>query len=270
MRSVCLICPEETDAAVVETLENSSIHQCTACGLQYVTPVPDNVPVFADFTEDGLALLSSLGKGDSIDAALTPNERAVLRWLQRHIPPNAPILELCCESGRFLAALQRHGFKPLGMDPLPSHVAMLQTQGFSVRAGYVEDYPTGWPEPAAVILLESLVRFPEPVSLLRGVRKRFPQALLCVSVPSPRRSLKVPEFDRRADYPPHHLTRWTPKALTTALQSAEYRGGCRLVHVDLKWRTEPWERKILKILFGVFLRLAGESEYSIVAIGRPT
>jgi len=274
MADTCLACLRPTCTAVAETLEDSSIRQCAVCGLQYVAPVPADVPVFADFAEDGLALLSNLANGAangaSIDFAITPNERAVLRWLQRHVPRSAPVLELCCESGRFLAALRSRGFSPFGMDPLPSHAAMLRTMGFSVRLGHVEDCPAEWPEPAAVIILESLVRFPDPVSLLQAVHKRFPRALLCLSVPSPRRSLKVPEFDRRLDYPPHHLTRWTPKALTTAMKNAGYRGACRLAHVDLKWRREPWERKILKILFGAFLRIAGESEYSIVAIGRPT
>lgn len=270
MSRACPVCFKETATTLVESLENCSIHQCTICGLQYVESLPANIPVFDDFTDSAEAFFLSLEAGNRIYVSLTPNERSVLQWLQGHIPANASILELCCESGRFLAALQKYGFKPIGMDPLPRPIAMLGEKGFTVQVGFVEDYPQHWPEPAAVILLESLVRFPAPVEFLRTIYQRFPQAPLCLSVPSPRRSLKVPEFDRRVDYPPHHLTRWTPKAILTALENAGYRGKCEVVHVDIHWRRGSWRLRILKFLFALSLRLIGESEYSIVGIGLPT
>jgi hypothetical protein len=158
----------------------------------------------------------------------------------------------------------------LGMDPLSRPVAMLREKGFTAAVGLAEDYPADWPEPAAVVLLESLVRFPGPTELLRSIHRRFPHALLCCSVPSPRRSLKVPEFDRRVDYPPHHLTRWTPTALRKALEQAGYRGTCAVAHVDLGRRGASWRSRILRRLFGLFLRMTGEDEYSLIGMGWPS
>lgn len=270
MPRACPACLEETNTTLVETLEDCSFYQCAVCGLQYADPIPDNVPVFQDFTDCGLSLLSGLQQGRSVACALAPNERLVLHWLRRNIRRNAAILELCCESGRFLAALDACGFEPLGMDPLSRPIAMLRERGFTVEVGFAEDYPRDWPEPAAVVLLESLVRFPAPTELLGSIRERFSQAAVCCSVPSPRRSLKVPEFDKRVDYPPHRLTRWTPRALQRAMEHAGYRGKCRVAHVDLHWRRGSWRARALKILFALSLRLIGESEYSIIGIGFPS
>ena len=269
MSRACPACLAENAATVAEALASGSFYRCGRCGLQYVEPVPTGVPVFLDFTDAGRIILSQIERGEPIGELLTPNERAMLRWLQRHLPEGAPVLELCCESGRFLAALRRAGFSPLGMDPLPRPIEMLKEQGFSVHTGSVEDYPKDWPEPAAVVLLESLVRFPFPVTVLRSIRERFPRARLCLSVPSPRRSLKVPDFDRRVDYPPHHLTRWTPRSMVTALRNAGYRGGCRVAHIRLHWMRGAWTLRILKVLFAIYLRLTREADYSLLGYGTP-
>ena len=265
----CLACGRRDGALVVERLIECSVMRCASCGLQYAAPVPAASPLFVDFSESGAALISRLSEGERVGPLLTPNERMALRWLRRRLPGGAQVLELCCESGRFLAALREGGLRPFGMDPLESHVAVLKRGGFAVAQGDERDCPEDWPSPAAVVLLESLVRLPDPVGVLKGIRERFPQAPLLVSVPSPRRSLKVPEFDRRLDYPPHHLTRWTPRALTAAMAAAGYRCSPRMTHVDLKCWKGPARRRVVRLLLAVFLRLVGESEYSIVALGRP-
>lgn len=269
MSRACPACLAENRATVAEPLATGSFHRCGRCGMQYVDPLPAGVPVFMDFTDAGRIILSKIEQGEPMADLLTPNERVMLRWLRRHLPGGAPVLELCCESGRFLAALRHAGFTPLGMDPLPRPIGMLEERGFSVHTGSVEDYPKDWPEPAAVVLLESLVRFPFPVQVLRTIHERFPHARLCLSVPSPRRSLKVPDFDRRVDYPPHHLTRWTPRAVVTVLRNAGYRGACRVVHIRLHWTRGAWTLRILKVLFAVYLRLTREADYSLLGYGTP-
>ncbi|MFH1221342.1 MAG: methyltransferase domain-containing protein [Candidatus Eisenbacteria bacterium] len=257
------------DKPVAEELESGAFILCTECGLQYVGPTVADQPVFQDFTEAGQALFSSLETEGAVAKVLTPNERAALEWIGHALAPGASVLELCCESGRFLLGLKSRGLEPIGMDPLAGHVEMLRRRGFAVKQGWVESYPGDWPRPAAVVLLESLVRFPEPIGLLEGIRRRFPRAPIYLSVPSPRRSLKVPEFDRRLDYPPNHLTRWTPRALLGALEHAGYRGKCRTCHIRIKWREGSLRKRLLKAAFAASLRLAGESEYSICATGWP-
>jgi hypothetical protein len=265
----CPACRSISNKPVAEKLESGAFILCSECGLQYVDPPAGSGPVFQDFAEAGRALFSGLETESAVRQVLTPNERTVLGWLGRALAPGAPVLELCCESGRFLLGLKSGGLEPFGMDPLAGHVEMLDRRGFSVKCGWVESYPGDWPSPRAVVLLESLVRFPEPIGLLEGIRQRFPSTPICLSVPSPRRSLKVPEFDRRLDYPPHHLTRWTPRAMLMALEHAGYNGRCRMSHVQIKWWKGSLKKKLLKAAFATTLRLVGESEYSICATGWP-
>jgi hypothetical protein len=265
----CPACRSTANKPVAEQLESGAFNLCTECGLQYVDPQVADRPVFRDFAEAGQALFSRLQGEGAVAKVLTPNERAALGWAGHTLAPGAPVLELCCESGRFLLGLKSMGLEPIGMDPLAGHVEMLRRWGFTVKQGWVESYPGDWPSPAAVVLLESLVRFPEPIRLLEGIRRRFPRVPIYVSVPSPRRSLKVPEFDRRLDYPPDHLTRWTPRALLGALKHAGYSGHCRTCHVRIRWREGSLKKRLLKIAFAATLRLTGESEYSICAAGWP-
>jgi hypothetical protein len=166
-------------------------------------------------------------------------------------------------------ALEASGFRPFGMDPLPAHADSLKELGFEVARGSVESYPENWPEPRAVIMLESLVRFPAPKDLLTDIKRRFPAALLCLSVPSPRRSLKVPEFDRRLDYPPDHLTRWTRPALEHLLERAGYEGDTWICHVNMNWGQGSMKKRLLRFSCAAVLRVLGEFDYSICATGLP-
>lgn len=253
--------------SVAEPLRGSDFLRCASCGLQFVDPVPTGTPVFQDFTDAGQAFFESLEKGGSISESLTRAERLAHAWLQKK-HAGARVLELCCESGRFLAALRSDGFQVFGTDPLERPIEMLLQRGFTVRSGLVEAVPAEWGVPSAIIVLESLVRFPEPVAFLTSIRQRFPSAALFLTVPG-RRSVLVPTFDRRYDYPPHHLTRWTAKALEEALARSGYRAAARRVHVDLHvWRGSIVNR-LLKAGFYSFLRLTGESEELLVAEGVP-
>ena len=266
--SGCPLCPSSAGPALAEELDEGAFYRCPSCRLEYVDPVPSGAPLFQDFSASGESLLQSVDEGMPLAPALTPNERAVLRRLERDLPAQSAVLELCCESGRFLAMLRHRRFRALGMDPLPGPVRMLRRRGFDVEAGLVEEVPAAWPTPAAVVLLESLVRFPKPLELLQAVRRRFPNAVLYLTAPSPRRSLKLPQFDRRLDYPPDHLTRWSPLALRRLLEQAGYRAKVTRIFVTLHvWRGR-FRNRVLKMIFWTLLRLWGELDYSIMAVGR--
>jgi hypothetical protein len=245
----CAACGDTGDKVLAEHAGKWIFDECRQCGLQEAVPMPTE-PVFET----------------PRDESLSRTERLALAWLAEK--GKGPVVILCCGAGRLLAELRERKFQPLGLDPLAANVDSLSGRGFDVRAGMAEAAPSTWPEPSAILLLESLVRFPNPVAVLTEVRKRFPKSMLYVSVPG-WRSLMVPAFERRRDYPPDQLTRWTPKALKAAFVRAGYRPQVERRHVDLNVFRGSLRTRFLKAAFALFLRITGESEEAIVGWGTP-
>lgn len=253
-------------SGVAEALDGGAAYlRCGGCGVEWVDPVPEGTPVFVDFTDAGRVMFGELRAGEPLAGMLTANEALTLAALRRGARPGAAVLELCCESGRFLAALRGAGFRPLGADPLPRPIEMLRGEGFEVARGGPADVPAEW-SPDAVVLVESLVRFPDPVALLAEVRARFPRAVVHLAVSSPRQSLKLPENDRRHNYPPHHLVRWTARGLAAALERAGYSARARTTRAWINW---PNRRGMFGNTLALVLRATGQAEHSFLATGTP-
>ncbi|HEX8432012.1 MAG TPA: hypothetical protein VF625_12015, partial [Longimicrobium sp.] len=122
-------------AGIAEPLDGGAAFlACSACGVEWVHPAPA-APIFVDFTDAGVAMFAGFRAGEPIHEAMTPNERLVLTELRGAVKPGRAVLELCCESGRFLAALREAGLHPLGADPLPRPAPMLRAAGFHADQG---------------------------------------------------------------------------------------------------------------------------------------
>jgi 2-polyprenyl-3-methyl-5-hydroxy-6-metoxy-1,4-benzoquinol methylase len=150
---------------------------------------------------------------------LPPHQEYALKWLKDNVPQGAYVFDCGCSTGRFLIVLQKEGFQSLGMDIAEEPIKLLKEKGFQVVLGSIEDYPSDWPEPAAVTLFEVLEHLPDPVNFLKSILRRLPNSKLLLSVPSPRRY----GVDT-VNYPPHHFTWWTEHALSLALERAGYDG----------------------------------------------
>lgn len=266
MPRACPACAEASRIGVAELFEDGAFAECGKCGLQFLDPVPSRFPVFQDFTDYGRDLMTRLSDGAVIDDELVAGERVVLDLVRRGVTSGAAVLELCCESGRFLAALRSHGYAAYGVDPVQRSIDMLRANGFLVATGLVDAVSADWPEPRAVVMLESLVRFPEPVALFREIRRRFPRAVVYATVRSPRHSLKLSENDRRHAYPPHHLVRWSSRSLTAAFRSAGYAARIRSLKVGINW---PVGRGRFGNAVALGLRLVGEGEFALLAKATP-
>ena len=262
----CPACALTGTFAEAEKTDRGAMYACARCGCQFAFPVPAECPIFVDFSAAASEQFAALAKGAELDILLTPSERHALNWARRKVPAGGVILEVCFEAGRFLEASRRSGFRVYGFDPIEGHVAHLKGHQFDVRAGLFDAVDPSWPDPEAVVMLESLVRFPNPVAALAQIRHRYPKAPLFVSVPSPHRSLKAPGFDRRSDYPPHHLHRWSPAALTSALEAAGYAATVKHAYIDANSLEVP---HFVRLMVRLTYRLIGEADYSIYAIGIP-
>lgn len=264
--NTCLACTAKGRFKLIERANEGDFIECPNCKLQFVYPEPTNVPIFVDFSEAAKELFLALKRGADLNMMLTPSEQMALSWTGRTLLKGDTVFEVCCEVGRYLEGAKRLGLSPVGVDPVHGHVAHLQSEGFIVNGGILDAWRAEWPTPKAIVMLESLVRFPDPVTFLTQIRLKFPQAPLFVTVPSPDRSLKAPGFDRRSDYPPHNLTRWTPKALQAALEKAGY--SCQVTKAYINANSLEVHH-MLRLLVRLAFRIIGEADYSLVAVGTP-
>ena len=155
---------------------------------------------------------------------LTPAERRALYWLKRHVRRGSIVIDCGCGSGRFLRALKSAGFKAIGVEISSEMVKNLRKAGLEAIEGKAPDFPWDGPPPSAITFFEVLEHIPDPLSLLKGLRKRFPETAILASVPSPYRAGLLLTGERGlSDYPPNHFLRWTPKSLEVAFHRSGYR-----------------------------------------------
>lgn len=261
----------ETHAEVAEWLPGCAYFRCPRTGLQWLDPMPANVPVFPDFSSYADNLLS-VATPDLIKSAMPPNEQAAMEWVNKQLRPRSKIVELFAEVGRFAWLLRSSGYGVCLADPLASHVAVLRKYGFTtVQAANPAELPAEWADADAVVILESIVRLPQPGAFMAELHARFPRAQVFLTAPSFHRPLKIPGVDRRAAYPPDFMTRWTVPALRELLASHGYISEGHMVTPRLlaTSRDRRWRGRIYEALMIVPMLVSREYKFSVSASGRP-
>jgi SAM-dependent methyltransferase len=141
--------------------------RCT-CGLVYLDP-PSTAPgVTADSHYDGYYAF--------------PAELR-LDWVARFCP-SGRLLEIGPGPGHLLAAARRRGFEVAGVDPNPASVRRIRDRlGIPVEHATIED--SALPDAAfdAVVHVDLLAHFPDPVRALRAMARRLrPGGHMCFEV----------------------------------------------------------------------------------------
>ncbi len=237
--SPCPACTESRRIAWVESCPPFEMYRCEACQLQFADPLQwsgdryeeayrtrgdaltgeeshylENIEISRRLLQEGLDL-------EKVNAFLSVPQRRALHELSRELGRGSSVLDIGCGPGFFLFALRLHCFEPLGVDCASAALEPLQNAGFGVWNGDVKTVARHHAAPAAITLFEVLEHVSDPVSFLSEIRSTFPAAPLFISVPSPRRA-SLRKIREPADYPPHHLTRWTESALKIVLKRAGY------------------------------------------------
>jgi SAM-dependent methyltransferase len=231
----CVIC-ETTDVRPTETVGPYRLARCGSCGLEFTLNPSLRLEAYnssyrgeAGVLADATPYLSPAVRL-SLEARalwvpppyLTAAERWVLRRLRERLPPGTRVVDIGCGTGRFLRAARRAGFEVVGIDPAPTIVGVLQQLGFDVREGALPNLGLEDRAVGGVTLFEVLEHLPDPVPALCELRRRFPLAVVGVSVPSPLRAGLERGIRGPSDYPPNHYLRWTPESLRLAFQRAGY------------------------------------------------
>jgi len=238
----CPVCGEREGLVEIERKSQYGIRRCPSCELQFSDPMAFSATLYDDAYGVGGGPVGRGGGGVDYKgwmaevAGLTRHERALrfpfyrnlvltsaqhvaFRWLRRTLPPGSRVLDLGCGPGTFMAAMRAVGFIPVGIDVARPACEHLRSRGFEVHVGTLADYPESAAPPNAVTFFEVLEHLDDPVGFLRQVEARFPGVPIAFTVPSPRR-VSLLQAREEWDFPPHHLTRWSEKALKVALESA--------------------------------------------------
>lgn len=170
------------------------------------------------------------------------------------VPPGPGLLDLGCGDGGFLALAARRGYAPcVGLDHDHRRAQAARARGLDVRvedwAAFLRAQPDG--RFHAITLFDVLEHLSDPRALLRELRRVLaPSGRLALTVPNARRPMPFGRED--FDLAPHHLTRWTPEALTGLLA----REGFELVHLNAGRMDWTHTREIMALHWGVKPALA--------------
>ena len=256
----CPVC-RGSENARVDVFGEFSFLRCAQCTLEFCHPIEyDRANYDAAYKADGSSTFYVPSAQWLREASPALNEARwmlfaaqteALAWLKAN-RGGASILDIGCGPGWFLIRARQLGFRVAGVEIGSEPVRLLRDRGYDVVCGSIESVPPQW-SPQVVTVFEVLEHLPDPVQFLRQIRQRFPQALLILTVPSPRRWTKAGSHRDLADYPPNHLTRWNPASLTEALSLAGYSESevryskprpLELASVSVRGLWNSWTRKM--------------------------
>lgn len=234
----CPVCDNRNDFSLVEKAKTFKIWKCPSCELEFSDPMDYDNQLYnrlyrdetSDMSYSDSPRVASFLKRNSkqVRKFLELNQLYALRWIKRNSKPGTKVLDIGCGSGSFLFALKSEGLKPFGTDVAKAAVEALERASFNVVQGSLHTVPEEWGNFDVVTLFEVLEHLSNPLEFLSSIKRKWPDATLILSVPDPKRVYLLFHNREAGDYPPHHLTRWTPRALETALIKAGFK------HIHIK------------------------------------
>jgi SAM-dependent methyltransferase len=244
----CPACGATGEPRVAEKFREYTLYECAECDLHFWHPV--KMPDAAWYE---IAYRSR----DSTAMPLEPGHRFFLA--DAKAPKKGTLLDVGCGVGNFLAAAQSRGFTAAGTEFNPSAVQFAKSH-YGLQDVHVmtpQEFRAAYPDRTfdVVTCFEVLEHQDDPQGFL-NVLSQFvgERGFLTISVPNRTRWQKGTDT---LDYPPNHLTRWSPRALSGFLS----RNGFEV----LSLRQEPLGVRRAALMLsmslrtGLVKRVAGET-----------
>ena len=205
----CPACGQMTEEAALERLNSASLYACARCDLHFWHPVSMPCAAWYETAYQGR---------DQTAMQLEPGHRFFL--YDSKAPKSGRLLDLGCGVGNFLAAARDAGFDVAGIE-LNQNAVRFAQQHYGLRdvtASRPGEFLAAHPGEkfGVVTFFEVLEHQADPQAFL-NIAKDFLMdgGFLALSVPNRSRWKKGIET---LDYPPNHLTRWSPCALRNFLE----------------------------------------------------
>ena len=188
----------ELDEHIGHGLSAYAMHRCTACHLEYAHP-----PL-----APGAAWYGALYAATD----LYPPTRSEYRVVADAVSRDQVLIDYGCGSGHFMFSMRDRAARIVGFDFSAAGIEGALAKGLDARvldAGHREI-----PRADHVTAFHVLEHLPQPRDLFAFAHAAARDGTrLWVAVPSDRRASRVYDETDAFDLPPHHLTRWTPRAL---------------------------------------------------------
>ena len=243
----------------IERSGTYSIYKCQSCTLEFSHPMK-GMSAHEYAASEGYDRLRMLG---------TNSQESVLWWGHKQFFKDVPklpahdhavkLLDIGCGTGAFVDLALKKGYDSYGIDfdQVSVQVAW-RTEKLRGRVFHTDKQETlECFDPLSfgiITFFEVLEHVEDPPLFLSQVQELLaPNGFIALCVPQADRwSLKYHEREA-ADYPPHHLTRWTGKALKIFIEEAGFD--------ILKFRESP-------ISFGFYWLISNNLEKKTAASGR--
>jgi hypothetical protein len=173
---------------------------CQHCRLEYANPMKAPGAEWYTYAYNILDLHAS--------------DRWEFNYVYNHLTPQDSVGEIGCGIGKFLRKCQNGNISCQGIDFCPSSVHECCSLGISATVCDLSDKSfLGGGKKTVIVSFHVLEHFENPHKFFRFAYSwSAEKARLWVSVPSDKRLHRLLQEKDHLDDPPHHLTRWTPRA----------------------------------------------------------
>ena len=199
---------------------------CPNCDLQFVYPM---LGANADFYTERYQTTIAAMRADDIHPGFRFTVRKIKSVAQNYLEPSRRrAIDIGCGPGYLLSELTKLGFDALGIDFNPDVVRVAQ-EHFHVKAhvGDVAELIRINARFDLALLIHVLEHVPDPAHLLRDISLVLERGgILLIDLPNRERFAFNRSIQKGTffwgEYPPHHITFWSVKALSAALELAGY------------------------------------------------